>query len=124
MLREIRWTYLRPPSLPTDYLEMEFVELDGTTGYEWNEETCRSTRRIGRDPARQDWPIDRVVEDPFRLRVLFRRTSLNPADPEDPAAPRVTDGTPILESPILDEIILVTTPGSGPTTLVWTESPG
>ncbi|MBI4231310.1 MAG: hypothetical protein HY608_10780 [Planctomycetes bacterium] len=120
VLREVRWSFLRPPSLQADYAEVEIVREDGT-GYLWDEASCRSTKTIGRDPARQDWPVGRLVDQPFRLRVLFRRPSTNPADPEDPNSPRVPDSLPILESPILDEIVLVTTPRSGPPVLAWSE---
>ena len=66
----------------------------------------------GWSPDRQAWEGGGSPAGGFRLRVAFRRvTSLG--------APGLPDDTPILDSPVLDDLTLVYTPPGGRSLLRW-----
>lgn len=96
-LSRIAWTLYRPGA--ADYAELELLDASGT-GYLGPDTASRSTLAPGWNPDTQSWPVGRRVTSPFRLRALFR----NDAPP--------LPGTPLLDSPVLDDITLVFAPGS------------
>jgi hypothetical protein len=100
LLRRVEWTWRRPAALPDDYVEIELVDVPAS-GYLWGSGS-RSTQRRGWGPARQDWEVGRVVHDPFRARVVFRR--LTPLDPN----------APLLDSPVFDDLGFLYAPPEGP----------
>lgn len=74
----------------------------------------RSTLGAGWNPDRQDWTVDRGMLNPFRLRVVFRRKA---------GSPTVDANTPILESPVFDDLTLILDSPSGRPILAWREEP-
>jgi len=116
-LQEIRWTWYNPASYPapaadlsTDYAEVELLKPD-LSDYllgplDWaspDAASSRSALAAGAGPSLQSWRPGRLLPSPFRLRVLFERG--NPT--------LVTDDTPILESPVLDDLMIVYLPPGG-----------
>ncbi len=112
-LRRVSWTWVRPQALPTDYAEIELVDT-GATDFLWpgNAPASRSTRGPGWSRTRQDWTTNRVVPGPFRARVVFRRPGALDQD------------TPLLDSPILDDLTFLYDPPRGRQVLIWTEASG
>jgi hypothetical protein len=107
-LWQLAWTWYRPTALPTDFAELELATVDGT-GYLGDEVKSRSTQGPGWSLDRQDWnpALQGPVPGAFRIHVLFRRQT--PVDGD----------TPILDSPILDDITLVYLNPQRPALLAW-----
>lgn len=108
VLHTLHWTWHRPASLPDDYPEMELVTPDGAD-YLASQVSSRSTCAAGWSPDRQSWLARMPVGDPFRIHVVFRRRT------------EVGPDTPILESPVLDDITLFCSGSGGPRIEAWTE---
>ncbi len=98
---KIAWTWNRPVELPTDYAEVELLDVQAS-GY--LDAATRSRSTLGPDWSRdrQEWTPGLPASGPFRLRVVFRR---------DVALP---EGTPILDSPMLDDLTVSCTLQGGP----------
>lgn len=93
-LQRIHWTWYRPAALPGDYAELELTNAAGNA-YLWGDTRSRSTRAPGWWAGRQDWPVRGTVTAPFRCHVVFRRVTPLPAS------------TPILDSPVFDDLTLL-----------------
>ncbi len=103
LLRKVCWTWYRPSALPDDYAEVELLDA-AASGYLWSQAQSRSTLDGAWTAARQDWAPGRSLPGDFRLRVVFRRLA---------GSPTVDDVTPILDSPVLDDLTLCYTPPGG-----------
>ena len=109
VIRQIHWTWHRPQALPEDYAELALTEA-GATSYLWTPALSRSRTAPGWTPDRQRWDIGRTPPGAFRIQAVFRRD--NPWDP----------GTPLLDSPVLDDLTVVYTPAGGPRLSGWSEA--
>ena len=109
VLRDVRWTWYRPPSLPQDYPEIELTATAGAS-YLWAESLSRSTMGSGWTVDRQSWKVNEALPGPFRAHVVFRR----------PAA--LSLSTPILDSPVLDDLTFLYEPPGGPRITSWEEA--
>ncbi len=109
-LKRAHWTWLRGPGAqPDDYAEIELTDLAGVryldeAGGDGSART-RSTRDPGWSKDRQAWDARHLLRTPFRAHVVFRRESM---DPEDPTM--VDENSPILDSPVFDDLSLVYSP--------------
>lgn len=123
-LRTVAWTWRLPytklskstgapayqPYLPSpedavlanDWPEVEFLNT-AANGYLW-----ASGGRSGRLDD-QRWDVNRVMNGPFRARVVFRRNTA------------VDDNTPILDSPVFDDLSYVYLPPGVPEIAGWSE---
>ena len=99
-LQRVQWTWYRPGALPDDYAEIELVEPDGTSYLGGDEASSRSTKASGWTVDRQSWEVNRALPGPFRAHVVFRRKT--------PVSPN----TPLLDSPVLDDLSFLYASGS------------
>ncbi len=107
-LSKLAWTWHRPSALPDDYAELELVDVDMSRWSILNDpDLSRSTRAPRWTADRQDWDLALPPDSPFRIRILFER--LTP----------VPDGTPILDSPVFDDITLLCRPIEGARITGW-----
>ncbi len=122
--RSVFWTWYRAqvPSdtapfamtfpLPTDYAEIEIVDPSGTSYPSgWTAALARSSQAPGWTRDLQQWVLPAAAPDAFRLRVSFLRATPLPAN------------TPILDSPVLDDLTVLYLP-PGPAVAEWEEKPG
>ncbi len=107
-LRRICWTWIRPAALGGDYPELDLMDAAGTD-YLRGEGFSRSTAAPGWGPDLPHWDLGGVPASAFRLRVRFRRVA--PLDPR----------TPLLDSPVLDDLTLLYDGPQGPRILAWGE---
>jgi hypothetical protein len=63
----------------------------------------------------QRWNPCRRLPGTFRARVLFLRRP----DPSTDAYGTLLPDIPLLDSPVLDDLTIVTEPAAGPRLLVW-----
>lgn len=96
-LAAVGWTYHESPSTPGDYPEVELLDVGGAA-YLGSGGTSRSSQ-VPSSRAASCWTLPGPVSGPFRLRVLFRRDAAVPVS------------TPVLDSPVLDEVTLYPVPG-------------
>ena len=100
-----------PTSLFSDYAEVELLKPD-LSDYRWTAPVAsRSTLAVSWQPTSQAWTVQRNPGGAFRARVVFRRS--NPAS--------VNSNTPILESPVLDDLTFLYTASGGVPILSWRE---
>jgi len=100
VVRQIHWTWYRPPSLPQDFAEMELTTPSGSA-YLLPEAESRSSKAFGWNRDLQSWRVFGRIPGPFRLHAVFRRPAALPA------------GAPILDSPVLDDLTLLYAPQQG-----------
>ncbi len=106
VLRQVHWTWRRPASLPGDDPVVELLKSDlSSPAHLWKPEDSTSGIPTSLGAS---WRVGRSVTEPFRLRVQFSRAS-GPMDLD----------TPILQSPVLDDLTLVYDPAGGPRLLAW-----
>ncbi len=108
VLKEVRWTWLRPADLTRDYVEIELTDPAGAA-YLWATPLSRSTQAQSWNWDRQTWKLRQAPPSPFRIHAVFRRPFL------------VT--VPILDSPVLDDLTLLYEPSGGPACVDWREEP-
>ncbi len=108
LLDKIAWTWIRPAALPSDYVEVELLHPSAST-HLWAPSRSRSTQAPSWNRDRQVWDLGRIINGDFRLRVVFRREVPVPAN------------TPILDSPVFDDITLAYTLQGGGSILAWEE---
>ncbi len=113
-IRELRWTWLTAPGLSRDFAEVELLKPD-LSGHLWREASSRSVLQPGWRPpplsTLQSWRLDEAPGGPFRIRVDFRRIL--------PVVPLPL--TPILESPVFDDLTVLYLPSGGPRLLSYGE---
>jgi len=107
-IRTLAWTWRRPAGLPDDYAEIALAN-PAATGYAGPEARSRSVRAQGWTADLQRWDPRIAPEAPFRIQVVFRRVT--------PLAP----DTPILDSPVLDDLTLICQPGGAAALADWRE---
>jgi hypothetical protein len=105
-LSSVFWTLQRPAELPQDFAEVELLE-PGVEAHLWGAAASRSSLAPAGSADRQRWDVGRLLPGAFRARVVFRR--------QTPLAP----DTPILDSPVLDDLTLIYTPAGGPRLAAW-----
>jgi len=114
VLQELRWTWNSPAALPSDYAEVETLKTD-LSGWLGTEAASRSVLASGwaAPPAGavQSWKVGGVLSGPFRARVTFRRN----------VPGSITADTPILESPVLDDLTILYLPPGGMSLLAYGE---
>ena len=110
-LLKVCWSWQKPLALPDDYAELELVNPQATE-WLWNNNPAlsRSTQAAGFGYDRQSWDVGRSLPGSFRARVDFRRIQ---------GSATVDLNTPILDSPVFDDLSLLYTPASGPAVLSW-----
>ncbi len=112
-IQRVAWTCYRPLLLPDDYVE---IELTGPSGAQYLDGTpggaagTRSTLAPAWSKDRQRWDAGCVASGPLRAHVVFRRVT---------GSATVTANTPILDSPVFDDLTLVYGPASGPRVMGW-----
>ncbi len=106
-LRKVCWTWYRPQELPDDYAQLELVD-PVLERYLWSD--ARSTKDPLWTPFRQEWNVQRTVPGALRARVVFRRMSPLGGDPPN---------TPLLDSPVFDDLTLLYDPPGGPRMLSY-----
>ncbi len=115
LLRQVAWTFKRPAELPGDYAAVELVKDDlGSPEYLWS--ANQSSSYYGVPPGSQRWDVRRLVPGAFRARVLFLR---KPSPPATDAAGTMDPNTPLLDSPVFDDLTLVYDPPGGVRILSW-----
>ncbi len=110
LLKRIAWTCLRPSELPEDFIELELVN-DQADAFLAGASLSRSSLSQGWTRDRQSWSLLQPASLPFRVRVVFRRPSALP------------ESTPLLVSPVLDDLTLIYSPKGGPRILRWGGTP-
>jgi hypothetical protein len=115
-LRRVAWTWYRPKELPDDYAEVALVTPDGL-GYLWGAPGSRSTQACGWQVDRQDCVFDRIPGAPFRAQVVFRR--LTPLGGTGPGDESQVLNTPLLDSPVLDDLSFLYEPAEGSRITAW-----
>ncbi len=112
LIRTIHWTWYRPVDLPDEYAELELVDpAGGQYLFGGDPVRSRSTQGRGWTPERQEWDVRGTSPaGGLRLRVVFRRVT--PLD----------SNTPILDSPVLDDLTLLYDPPGGLRLSSWAEA--
>ncbi len=112
-LRQVGWSWRRPAELPGDYAAVELVREDLLApAYLWD--AAESASRSGPGGI-QRWEVRRRVPGAFRARVLFLRRPSPDTDAFDTLGP----DTPLLDSPVFDDLTLLYDPPGGPRLLGW-----
>ncbi len=107
LIQKLAWTWYRPADLPDDYAELELLGVGADRYLGNNPALSRSTRAPGWTRDRQDWDLGHMPSSPFRMRAVFRRDTPVPV------------ATPILDSPVLDDLTILYFPGGSPRLLDW-----
>jgi hypothetical protein len=120
-LRRVAWTFLRPEELPDDYPEIEAGDVTGSA-WLWAPSESRASQAAGWTPQRPDWVLRRAVPGPFRLKIGFSRvTPLGGSSPSDLSQ---VLGTPLLDSPVFDDLTILFSPAGGDRIHSWREDEG
>jgi len=111
ILRTASWTWYHPAELPDDYAGVELVDSTQPR-YLWNDASAaRATQAPRWAPERREWTIGRMAPaEGLRVRVVFQRVRPLGGDPAN---------TPILDSPVLDDLTLLYDPPGGPRLSSW-----
>ena len=80
-----------------------------SSDYLWTPELSRSTQAAGWTRDLQSWRVGSATAQPFLLRAVFRRETV------------VGANTPILDSPVLDDLTVLYDAPGGPRVLSWEE---
>jgi hypothetical protein len=117
-LLDVAWSFTRPAELPMDYAVVELVAEDLLApAYLWGSVASSSSLKAQGAMETQRWKIGRLLPGSFRARVLFLRQ----AGPGTDLFGSMDPNTPLLDSPVFDDLTLVYEPALGPGLLAWGE---
>ena len=112
LIKGVYWTWIRDTAaLPDDYAEIELLDNAGTASL-WPSGS-RSDRQNS-----QAWTMNRILPGGnFRAKVHFTRDGATVGVPEG----SLPANTPILDSPVFDDLSIVYLPPGGDNFLSWSE---